>query len=138
MSSYIRNYSNGATYFLTLNLEDRINNTLLIDNIDLLRQAFRSAKRKYQFKIDAIVILPDHLYLLITLEKSTSDYTNIIRAFKAYVSKKLPNTEHLSNTRKKRNERGIWQRRFWEHTIRDQQDYNNYMDYIHWNPVKHG
>ena len=138
MSNYIRNYSKGATYFLTLNLQYRLNNTLLIDNINLLRQAFRSVKRKHRFKTDAIVILPDHIHMLLTLPKESCDYTNIVRTFKAYVSKNLPMTEHISCTRKNRNERGIWQRRFWEHAIGDQQDYNNHMDYIHWNPVKHG
>ena len=138
VSNYIRYHINGATYFLTLNVEDRINNKILTDNVALLRKAFRSVKRKHAFRIDAIVILPDHIHLLITLPKSSSDFTNIIRTFKAYVSKHLPVTESISDVRKLRNERGIWQRRFWEHTIRDQQDFNNHMDYIHWNPVKHG
>jgi putative transposase len=138
VSNYIRNYTAGACYFLTLNLEQRINNPVLIDNINLLRSAFKQVKKKHPFKINAIVVLPDHIHLLITLPEASSDYTNIIRTLKAYFSKHLAKAEYISDVRSKRNERGIWQRRFWEHTIKDQRDFNNHMDYIHWNPVKHG
>ena len=138
MSQYIRNYQEGGSYFFTLVLENRVNNTILIDNIELIRNAFRCVKRKYKFIIDAVVIMPDHIHLLITLAARSFDYTNIVRTFKAYISKRLPREEYISKVRNKRNERGIWQRRFWEHTIRDQNDFNHHVDYIHWNPVKHG
>jgi putative transposase len=138
MSKYLRNYVSGACYFFTFNLQERNNNSILMDNIYVLRSAFKYTKNKYPFQIDAIVILPDHIHLLITLPKDDSDYAKRIKSVKTYFSKQVERREFISDVSRSRKERGIWQRRFWEHTIRDEIDYVNHMNYIHYNPVKHG
>ena len=137
MSNYIRYRVSGGCYFFTVNLLER-KQKLLTENIELLRHAFRKTKQQRPFKIDAIVILPEHLHCILTLPPNDNDFSGRWRMIKKIFSKQLPKTEYLSNTRIKRNERGIWQRRFWEHKIRDQQDYQQHIDYIHYNPVKHG
>jgi putative transposase len=127
----------GGCYFFTVNLLDR-KKRLLVEHIDLLRDAFRIVKRKRPFHIDAIVILPEHLHCIWVLPQNDNDYSGRWREIKKHFSKNIPHTEHLSPIRIKRNERGIWQRRFWEHTILDERDYNHHVNYIHYNPVKHG
>ena len=137
MSNYRRNRVTGGTYFFTVNTLER-KKSLLVDHIEELRQAIRHTKRKKPFHIDAWVILPDHMHCIWTLPSDDSDYSGRWREIKKAFSKSIPKTEYLSDTRLRRNERGIWQHRFWEHTIRDELDYQQHMDYIHYNPVKHG
>jgi len=137
MSNYIRYRVPGGCYFFTVNLLER-QKKLLTENIELLRYAFRQVKQQRPFYIDAIVILPEHLHCILTLSRGDDDFSGRWRMIKKTFSKQLPKTEYLSDIRIKRNERGIWQRRFWEHTIRNEQDYRQHVDYIHYNPVKHG
>jgi putative transposase len=137
MPNYRRNRIPGGTYFFTVNLLERKSH-LLVKHIDVLREAVRITKRKHPFHIDARVVLPDHLHCIWTLPAGDDDYSGRWRAIKKHVSKAIPEGEYRSKTRLKRNERGIWQRRFWEHTIKDDKDYAAHMDYIHYNPVKHG
>ena len=137
MSNYRRNRVPGGTYFFTVNLLNRKSN-LLIDQIDLLRESIRKTKVKKPFHIDAWVVLPEHLHCIWTLPAGDDDFSGRWRSIKKYFSKSIPEKEYRSQNRVRRNERGIWQRRFWEHTIRDDQDYAAHMDYIHFNPVKHG
>lgn len=87
-----------------------------------------------------MVLLPDHIHMVITLPKQTNDYSRIISSLKGNFSRQLPKqeTERISESREEKRERGIWQRRFWEHKIRDDTDYQRHIDYIHYNPVKHG
>ncbi len=92
-----------------------------------------SVKLNSPFNIDAIVILPEHLHCILTLPIGDDDFSGRWRMIKKTFSKQLPKTEYLSYTRIKRHER-----RFWEHTIRDEKDYCQHIDYIHYNPVKHG
>ncbi len=92
----------------------------------------------HPFVIDAIVIMPDHLHTVWTLPEGDSDYPTRWGLIKGGFSRALPATERLSKSRKQKGERGIWQRRFWEHVIRDENDYQRHVDYIHYNPVKHG
>jgi putative transposase len=89
------------------------------------------------FHIDAWVVLPDHLHALWTLPDGDSDFPRRWQAIKMAFSKRLAAGEALSESRRRRGERGIWQRRYWEHTIRDDRGYAAHMDYIHFNPVKH-
>ncbi|WNB77092.1 REP-associated tyrosine transposase [Methylomonas koyamae] len=117
-------------------LERRL--TLLTDHIDLLRDSLRRFKRLYPFEIDAWVVLPDHMHMVLTLPLDADDFPVRLRLMKLLFAKGLPHTERLSATRRKRQERGIWQRRFWEHAIRDNPDYSKHIDYCHWNPMKHG
>jgi putative transposase len=138
MRTYIRTKAKGGTYFFTVNLAERQNNDLLIANIALLREAFRVTKHHHPFIIDACVILPEHLHCIWQLPEGDNDFSTRWRLIKAHFSKNITLNERISNSRKRKKERGIWQRRFWEHLIRDEQDYQNHVDYIHYNPVKHG
>ena len=137
MSNYRRNFVAGGCYFFTVNLLER-QRSLLTDHIDLLRDSVRRVKRLYPFHIDAWVVLPDHMHCIWTLPPDSDDFSVRWRLIKLLFSKGLPRTERLSVSRHKRAERGIWQRRYWEHTILTQQDYANHIDYIHVNPLKHG
>ncbi len=137
MPDYRRNRVPGGTYFFTLNLQDRTR-PLLIEHIDLLRAAVRRVRNLRPFHIDAWVVLPEHLHALWTLPPGDTNYRHRWQAIKMIFSTGIPRGEPRSPSRRKRAERGIWQRRFWEHTIRDDRDYAAHMDYIHFNPVKHG
>ena len=138
MTDYRRTKIEGGTYFFTVNCLKRHDNNLLTENIDLLRQVFRQVKLKHPFTIDAIVVLPDHIHCIWTLPSGDADYKTRWALIKAGFSRQVPAGEKLSQSRKDRGERGIWQRRYWEHLIRDDLDYRRHVDYIHWNPVKHG
>ena len=138
MRKYIRLRRPGATYFFTINLQQREGNRLLIDRIDALRHAIAETRRAHPFSIDAIVVLPEHLHALWTLPVGDADYSMRLALIKAGFSRVIARGETLSASRARRRERGIWQRRFYEHTIRDERDMKAHIDYIHWNPVKHG
>jgi putative transposase len=120
----------GGTYFFTVNLADR-SQSLLIENIDCLRAAFLRVKRQHPYDIDAIVVLSDHVNAIFTLPQGDADYPMRWRLIKAYFSRGLPKVEQVSASRNSKGERGIWQRRYWEHLIRDEADYRNHVDYIH-------
>jgi REP-associated tyrosine transposase len=137
MPDYRRNRIPGGTYFFTVNLLKR-DSRLLTDRIDTLRAAVRTVRRAKPFHIDGWVVLPDHLHCIWTLPAGDADYASRWRAIKVAFSKSIPRGERLSAVRVARGERGIWQRRYWEHTIRDERDYGVHMDYLHFNPVKHG
>ena len=137
MTNYRRNVVSGATYFFTVNLADR-RQSLLIDNIDALRAAFRETRSRHPFAIEAIVVLPDHLHAIWTLPEGDGDFAMRWSLIKARFSRTVPGGEPVSESRRGRRERGIWQRRYWEHTIRDENDFVRHVDYIHFNPVKHG
>ncbi len=137
MPDYRRNRVPGGTYFFTVNLLER-RCSMLTDNIELLRSAVRTTRHNRPFHIDAWVVLPDHMHCIWTLPEGDTDYASRWKAIKIAFSKALPRTETLSATRLAKGERGIWQRRYWEHTIRGERDYAAHMDYVHINPVKHG
>ena len=138
MTSYRRVYIPGGCYFFTINLAERRRNTLLVDRIESLRLAFRYAKRQRPFKIEAIVVLPDHLHAIWRLPEGDSDFSTRWSLVKSKFSRSVPPTETRSRSRMNKRERGIWQRRGWEHAIRDELDLERHLDYIHYNPVKHG
>ena len=138
MSNYRRIYVSGSSWFFTVNLAERRNNRLLVEQVNLLREAFRYVKRCKPFTINAVVIMPEHLHCIWTLPVGDADFSGRWNLLKGYFSRNIPKTERISASRIKRRERGIWQRRFWAHLITDQQDFNAHCDYIHWNPVKHG
>ena len=137
MIFYRRNHICGASYFFTVNLADR-RSKLLTDNIRELRAAFRGVRQRHPFALDAVVVLPDHLHAIWTLPDGDSDYPMRWRLIKSAFSRALPAGEKISPSRADKGERGIWQRRYWEHTLRDQNDFVRHNDYIHFNPVKHG
>jgi len=137
MPRYLRAFVPGGTFFFTVALLER-RRGLLVEQVDLLRQCFSDAKAARPFHIDAIVVLPDHLHCIWTLPEGDADFSARWHAIKADFSRGIAPGERLSERRRMKGERGIWQRRFWEHTIRDERDFERHVDYIHYNPVKHG
>ncbi|MDD2770494.1 MAG: transposase [Methylococcus sp.] len=138
MTDYRRFYIPGSTWFFTVNLAERRDNRLLVERIDELRAAFRYVKRRKPFRIDAVVILPDHLHCIWTLPPEDADFSIRWSLLKSRFSRAIPAGERISQSRLQRRERGLWQRRFWAHLLTGQDDFNAHFDYIHWNPVKHG
>jgi putative transposase len=137
MPNYIRALVPGGTFFFTVALLER-RRGLLTERIDDLRSVFADARRRRPFTIDAIVVLPDHLHCIWTLPPGDGDFSGRWHHIKARFSAGIPRSERLSARRVKKGERGIWQRRFWEHVIRDEIDLERHFHYIHYNPVKHG
>jgi len=135
MTNYRRNFIRGASFFFTVNLADR-RSRLLIERVDLLRGAFRYTRARHPFVIEAIVVLPDHLHAIWTLPDGFADFALRWRLIKSAFSRALPHRERISESRTAKGERGIWQRRYWEHTLRDEKDFARHVDYIHYNPVK--
>ncbi|WP_026601525.1 REP-associated tyrosine transposase [Methylomonas sp. 11b] len=138
MPNYRRAFIPGGTWFFTVNLLERKNNDLLVREIDLLRATVRTVRNRYPFQIDAWVVLPEHMHAVWTLPPGDADFSKRWRLIKSRFSRALPKTEYRSNVRKMAGERGIWQRHFWEHCIRDEQDFERHVDYVHVNPLKHG
>jgi len=135
---YRRAWHPGGTYFFTVNLLQRQGNDLLVRHIELLRRVVADVRRRHPFKIHGWVVLPEHLHCVIELPVGDADFATRWRLMKTGFSKGLPRTERISKVRARRGERGIWQRRYWEHLLRDEVDYRAHMDYIHINPLKHG
>lgn len=136
MSRYRRSLATGGTFFFTVNLADR-NSRLLVDEIERLRHSFDLARRRYPFKMLAYCILPDHLHAIWRLPDDDVRFGLRWGIIKRAFSKELPAGERSDSKIAKR-EKGIWQRRFWEHQIRDDVDLQRHVDYVHFNPVKHG
>lgn len=138
MPDYRRVWHPGGTYFFTVNLLRRGGNRLLILHIEHLRSVVAQVRKAHPFRIHAWVVLPDHLHAIIELPEGDVDYATRWRLIKMGFSKGIPNDEYRTRIRERRGERGIWQRRYWEHLIRDEQDYRAHRDYVHINPLKHG
>ncbi len=138
MPNYRRTWCPGGTYFFTVNLLRRRAEPLLIRHIDVLRRSVGSVIRRYPFSIHGWVVLPDHMHCVIELPEGDANFALRWRLIKIGFSKALPRVERLSAVRARRGERAIWQRRYWEHLIRDEADFQAYMDYVHFNPMKHG
>jgi putative transposase len=137
MTNYRRNFVSGGVLFFTVNLAER-RSWLLAEHIDLLRTAFRETRLRHPFTIEAVVVLPDHLHAIWELPEGDADFATLWRLIKSSFSRALPRSEWVSNSRRQKGERGVWQRRYWEHTIRDETDLARHINYIHFNPVKHG
>jgi putative transposase len=141
MSNYKRVFQDGYSYYITIVTQRR--EPILIDNIEQLRYSFKLSKRKYAYKIDAIIILPDHIHMIIT-PKNSNDYPRIIshikRSFVYGLDKNYKSEAKmmLSSSSYHRKLSGIWQKRFYEHTIRNEKDWLEKMNYIQYNAVKHG
>ena len=132
MSEYRRVYQHGGSYFFTVVTYNRTPILTTSENLSRLHQSFKHVMNQHSFTIEAMVILPDHLHCIWQLPPGDSDFSTRWRLIKRYFSimKDKPVTE--------RGEKNIWQRRFWEHFLRDEEDWRRHMDYIHYNPVKHG
>lgn len=124
MVNYRRDYTNGAIYFFTVTLQNRQSSDLT-RYIDLLGDAFRHVRARFSFTTHAIAVLPDHLHAIWELPEEDYDYSLRWRLIKT----------RFTQARGKQN---VWQKRFWEHRIRNEQDLHRHIDYIHYNPVKHG
>ena len=124
MSNYRRYYMNGGTWFFTVNLKKR-KSDVLVRQIAELRSAIRRVKETKPFQVDALVVLPEHLHCIWTLPENDCDFSSRWRELKKLFTKSIMCHE-------------VWQPRFWEHAIRDEEDYRRHVDYIYINPVKHG
>jgi putative transposase len=134
---YRRTLVAGATYFFTLNLADR-RRRLLVEHVEVLREAVRHVKQAHPFEIVAWVVLPEHMHAIWSLPPDDSDYSPRWNQIKGAFSRRISSGEAVSPSRASKRERGIWQRRFWEHLVRDDLDLVRHVDYVHYNPVKHG
>lgn len=123
MSNYRRSYIPGGCWFFTVNLQNR-HSDLLTRHIDHLRAAIACAKRKRPFQINSWVVLPEHMHCIWTLPEGDSDYSGRWREIKKSFTRALAQNQ-------------IWQPRFWEHAIRNDEDYRRHMDYVYINPVKY-
>ncbi|NOY71749.1 MAG: transposase [Gammaproteobacteria bacterium] len=132
MAKYIRVYQNGGCYFFTVVTWRRIRLFSSSTHVAILRRVIKQVKQQYPFEIDAMVVLPDHLHCLWRMPMHDDDYSTRWRLIKRYFSQQIDTPVNP------RGEKQVWQRRFWEHLIRDESDWQNHMNYIHYNPVKHG
>ena len=137
MPRYIRSQVKGATYFFTVTLAHR-QSQLLTENIQLLRQVFQRANALHPFTTLAICVLPDHIHTIWQMPAEDGNYALRWRIIKSHFSRNFSANTQRSNSKIKHREKGIWQRRYWEHQIKDEQDLQRHIDYIHYNPVKHG
>ncbi len=138
MPDYRRSNTRGATWFFTVNLLERHGNDLLVREIGRLRECVAREQKRRPFSILGWVVLPEHMHWLWRLPEGNADFPTRLRRIKTDFSRGLPKTERRSAVRIARGERGIWQRRYWEHQVRDEVAFQRCMDYIHYNPVKHG
>lgn len=111
----------GGTYFFTVRLQDR-HSALLVDQIDLLRNAVALCRKRWPFRIDTAVILPNHLHMIWEMPADDGDYSKRWRLIKSAFSRNLPVSEMDHDTTLAAGAKGVWQRRFWEHLIRDDGD----------------
>ena len=132
MSDYRRVIIAGGVFFFTVVTHGRAPIFADGGRVEKLREAFRKVRADRPFEIDAMVVLPDHLHCIWRLPDGDGDYSGRWREIKKDASRAIAT---FSNAR---NERAVWQRRFWEHAIRDEMDWRRHLDYIHYNPVKHG
>ena len=137
MPNYQRAPVAGTTYFFTLALADR-RSGLLVSHIEALRLAYRRARDLHPFATVAICVMPDHLHAIWRLPQGDVDFALRWRVLKSGFSRQFAADSRRSPSKIRRREKGIWQRRYWEHQIRDADDLQRHVDYIHYNPVKHG
>jgi len=137
MSRYRRAKIDGGVFFFTVTLADR-SSDLLVRRIDRLRRIYRSVQIRYPFETIAICVLPDHLHAVWALPPGDDGYPSRWSVIKAGFSRGLGEAATRSSSKFAKRERGLWQRRYWEHAIRDDADLERHVDYIHFNPVKHG
>jgi putative transposase len=132
MVSYRRNRIAGGTYFFMVNLRDR-RQKVLVAHID----AFRDVRREIPFLINAMAILSDHWHAVWTLPQGDAAYARRLRLIKSRFTRKLLAAGAVL-AKDRRGDYGLWQRRYWEHTVRDDRDFEAQVNYLHINPVKHG
>src|SRR5215216_3564354 len=137
MPRYCRVRIEGGLFFFTVALAER-SSDLLISHIDRLRQVYRSVEKRHPFKTIAICVLPDHLHAVWSLPNDDADFPGRWNLIKSGFSRPFPSDARRTLSKIAKRDKGIWQRRYWEHAIRDEADLERHVDYIHYNPVKHG
>ena len=137
MPQYIRAKFKGSVFFFTVVLAERPSN-LLIEEIDRLRKSYRTVQESLPFETVAVCVLPDHIHCIWALPEGDADFSTRWSRIKSGVSRGLDPGKSRSASKMVKREKGIWQRRYWEHAIRDDADLERHVDYIHFNPVKHG
>ena|SRR5690242_8732726 len=137
MPQYRRAKFAGGTFFFTVAIAHR-GDDLLVREIGRLRNVYRIAQERRSFETIAICILPDHLHAIWSLPDNDSDFSSRWSLIKSGFSRGLSAAKSRSLRHMKKREKGLWQRRYWEHVIRDETDLQRHIDYIHFNPVKHG
>ncbi|WP_089724712.1 REP-associated tyrosine transposase [Candidatus Thiosymbion oneisti] len=137
---YRRAFIPGGSFFFTLVTEKRCPLFDNEHNVDVPRQAFRNVKEKRPFDIEAIVIMPDHLHSIWTLPPENADFSTRWRLIKTWFGKHCSADLRVNpdQARQNKNQQAVWQHRFWEHALRDETDFTRHLEYIHYNPVKHG
>ncbi len=142
MPEYRRANTKGGTYFFTVNTLRRQPILTEPSIRRALREAISQTRASYPFEIIAWVLLPDHLHCIWRLPENDADFPKRWGMIKRHVSRQCAaefnHPEWLSESRVARKETSLWQRRYWEHCIRDDADLMRHVEYIHWNPVKHG
>lgn len=136
MARYRRSRTKGGSYFFTVALADR-SSDFLTANVDVIRAAYCATQKAAPFHCSAFVLLPDHIYAVCTLPQDDDDFSIRWARFKTYVSRRKPPSRTRSSSKVAKREKGLWQRRFWEHAIRDETDYFRHVAYCWGNPVKH-
>lgn len=137
MTNYTRRYVPGGTYFFTARLQDPASD-LLVSQIDLLRDATRLCMKRWPFEIADAVILPGKLHMIWVLPDDDADFSKRWRLIKSTFSRHVPAPAYVAPSLQERGEKGIWQRSFWEHLIRDANDYDRHMHVIAAAPVQAG
>ncbi len=137
---YRRSTAKGATFFFTVVTHERRKILCHEPNVSLLRESFRSIMERHPFTIDACVLLPDHLHCIWTLPDNDSNFSMRWRQIKSHFSRQFRDNIKGRQTCAylHKGEQAVWQRRYWEHQIRDENDFIRHVEYIHYNPVKHG
>jgi len=137
---YRRSRAKGAAFFFTVVTHGRKRILCHEVNIRLIKEAFQYVINRHTFRVDAFVLLPDHIHCIWTLPYSDNDFPLRWRLIKSYFSRQCQDEYKgfISASKLRKGEQAVWQRRFWEHQIRDEQDFARHVEYIHYNPVKHG
>lgn len=138
MANYRRVFIKGGCYFFTVITYERRPILTEESNFHRLREAFRRVKAAHPFRIDAIAVLPDHLHVIWTLPAGDDEFPLRWRKIKHFFSVGVTAPDTISSSLVSKREKGVWQRRYWEHALRDEPDWKRHIDYIHYNPVKHG
>jgi putative transposase len=136
MPNYRRYRLENRPVFVTLVTAAR--KPFLVDHLEELRAAFGCVKQRHPFEFPAWVMLPDHCHFIMDLPEGDGDFSTRINLIKGAFSRRVPDFAAVPEGRARRRERSVWQRRFWDHMIRDDEDFRRHLDYIHYNPVKHG
>jgi putative transposase len=137
MPRYVRDRTAGGTYFFTVALQDR-SLDLLTRHIGTLRSAYAATAAAHPWTTIAVCVLPNHLHAIWRLPEGDADHALRWRLLKARFSSAIDAPYAANASQTARRERGIWQRRYWEHRIRDDADLEAHVHYVHYNPVKHG